>query len=295
LGVDSRVAFTAPTEGEYVAVVRDVRSLGGDDFRYELIVRAPRPDFQINVNATDLSVNAGSGKEFAVVAERIDDFDGDISIEVAGLPPGFHVSTPLVIQAGQTTAYGTIIADPNTAALTAENAKAATLTASAIIGGERIVKPAVSLGELKLAEAPKLLVRILMSQPAAQSATVSYGNDKPLELSIAAGETISAIVKVERRGFDGEISFGNEYSGRNLPHGVYIDNIGLNGLTLLQGENERRFFITAAKWVPETTRPFHLRTDVEGIQTSWPVILHVRRSHEEASSAGFLTTSAAGE
>jgi hypothetical protein len=39
---------------------------------------------------------------------------------------------------------------------------------------------------------------------------------------------------------------------------------------------EREFFITAAKWVPETTRLFHLRTEVEGQQTSWPVVLHVR-------------------
>jgi hypothetical protein len=215
---------------------------------------------------------------------------------VAGLPLGFHVSTPLVIQSGQTTAYGTITAEANAPALTAENAKAATLTASAVVNGEKIVKPAVSLGELKLAEAPKLLVRILASQPTAQSATASNSNDQALELTIAPGETISAIVRVERRGFDGEISFGNEHSGRNLPHGVYVDNIGLNGLTLLQGESERQFFITAAKWAPQTTRPFHLRTEVEGIQTSWPVILHVRHSHEVAvSSVGDFNTSTAGE
>ncbi|HEX2474277.1 MAG TPA: WD40 repeat domain-containing protein, partial [Lacipirellulaceae bacterium] len=198
LGTDSRVAFTSPSDGEYVAVVRDVRGLGGEEFRYELIVRAPRPDFQIKVNAAELSVNAGSGKEFAVVAERIDDFDGDINVDVAGLPLGFHVTTPLVIQSGQTTAYGTITAEANAPALTAENAKAATLTASAVVNGEKIVKPAVSLGELKLAEAPKLLVRILASQPTAQSPTASNSNDQALELTIAPGETISAIVKVER-------------------------------------------------------------------------------------------------
>jgi hypothetical protein len=295
-GTDSRVAFIAPSDAEYVVAVRDVRGLGGDEFRYELVVRAPRPDFQIKVNAAELSINAGSGKEFSVVADRIDDFDGEISIEAAGLPPGFHVSAPLIIQSGQTTAYGTISADANAPALTAENAKAVTLTASAVINGEKTVKPAVSLGELKLAEAPKLLVRILMSQTAAQFATDSDSNNQALELSIAPGETISAIVKVERRGFDGEISFGNEHSGRNLPHGVYVDNIGLNGLTLLQGESERQFFITAAKWVPETTRPFHLRTEVEGIQTSLPVILHVQSSRDLAASPTVpVTTSTAGE
>ncbi len=226
----------------------------------------------------------GAARNLPSWPSAIDDFDGEINVEVAGLPPGFHASGPLVIQAGQTTAYGTITAEANAPALTAENAKAATLTASAVVNGEKIVKPAVNLGELKLGAPPKLLVRILTNQSAAQSATAKGSSGQISELTIAPGETISAVVKVERRGFDGEISFGNEHSGRNLPHGVYVDNIGLNGLTLLQGESERQFFITAAKWVPETTRPFHLRTEVEGIQTSWPVILHVQNSHEPAES-----------
>jgi hypothetical protein len=295
LGTDSRVIFTAPADGEYLAAVSDVRDMGGDDYRYELIIRAPRPDFEIKVNAADLTINAGSGKEFSVVAERIDDFDGEIYIEVTGLPPGFHVSAPLVVQAGQTTAYGTVTAEANAPALTAENAKSAMLTASAVINGEKMVKPAVSLGELKLAEAPKLLVHVLPYEHASPAATARDSSHQISELVIAPGETISAVVKVERRGFDGEITFGNEYSGRNLPHGVYIDNIGLNGLTLLQGESERQFFITAAKWVPETSRPFHLRAEVEGNQTSWPVIIHVRNSRDAtASTRGAFTTSADG-
>jgi len=88
---------------------------------------------------------------------------------------------------------------------------------------------------------------------------------------------ISAVVHIERNGFDGEVTLGGDHSGRNLPHGVFIDNIGLNGLTLLAGENDREFFITAAKWVPDQSRLFHLRTEVEGNQTSWPILLHVRR------------------
>ena len=39
-------------------------------------------------------------------------------------------------------------------------------------------------------------------------------------------------------------------------HGVIIDNIGLNGVLLPKGENERQIFITADAWVPEScTRP----------------------------------------
>lgn len=293
-GADSRVLFAAPVNGEYLVRVSDVRALGGDDYRYELTVRAPQPDFQIKVAATDLAINAGSGKEFSIVADRTDDFEGEIRVDVAGLPPGFHVSSPLVIQAGQSTAYGTITVDADAPAPTAETGNATALTASATVDGRQVVKDAVKLGELKLAERPKFFVQTVPRSPSNAVVQPPVGNRQPIELTIAPGETISAIVRVERNGFDGEIKFGGELSGRNLPHGVFVDNIGLNGLTLLQGENEREFFITAAKWVPETTRPFHLRAEVEGNQTSWPVMLHVRHRSAIQASADAATPSLSG-
>ncbi len=298
LGADSRVAFTAPADGEYLVRVRDVRSLGGEDYKYELIVRPPRPDFQITASAGDLAVSAGSGKEFSVKAERLDDFDGPIRVEVGGLPPGFHASSPLVIEAGQNITFGTINAAPDAAA-PPENQAPIKLTASAEIGGKTVTKDAVDLGQPKLAPAPKILIRIRhKNQPpetvAAADAPATGKPPTPLELEIAPGEMVSAIVELVRDGNDGEISFGGDHSGRNLPHGVFIDNIGLNGLTLLAGESEREFFITAAPWVPEQSRLFHLRIDAEGGQTSWPVLLHVRKSQQVAgtSSPGAASTAA---
>jgi hypothetical protein len=190
-----------------------------------------------------------------------------------------------VIQAGQNIAYATITADADAPAPTAENAKLVKVTASAVVDGKEVVKEGVSLGELKLAEKPKVLSRVLAKANEARAGqTTAESGKNEVELSISPGETISAIVKVERNGFEGEIKFGTEFAGRNLPHGVYIDNIGLNGITLLEGESQREFFITAAKWVPETTRPFHLRADVEANQTSWPVILHVQQRRESQES-----------
>src|SRR4029079_239537 len=94
---------------------------------------------------------------------------------------------------------------------------------------------------------------------------------------------IAATVKLERNGFDGEVKFGTEFAGRNLPHGVYVDNIGLNGVTLLRGETERTIFLTARKWVPEQSRLFHLRSAEEGNQTSMPVLLHVSKGSGKPS------------
>jgi dipeptidyl aminopeptidase/acylaminoacyl peptidase len=297
LGNDSRVAFTAPADGDYLARVTDVRGQGGEAYKYQLTVRPARPDFTVKLTAKDLNVNAGSGKEFTVAATRKDEFAGPIHIDIKGLPPGFHVTTPLVIEADQTTAFATLTADAEAPAPTEENAKRTRLTASAMIGGKKIKKKPIDLGEIKLAGPPKIIVRVLPAPgrglaqerglaPFAESSeqkgpvplatSSSAQNSQSTELVISPGQTIPAIVRVERNGYDGEVKFGTELAGRNLPHGVYVDNIGLNGVTLLKGETERTFFLTARKWVPDQTRQFHLRAEEEGNQTSWPVTLRVR-------------------
>jgi hypothetical protein len=61
-----------------------------------------------------------------------------------------------------------------------------------------------------------------------------------------------------------------------------VDNLGLNGLLVLENQQERTFFVTADRGVPEQVRPFHLTTNVEGGQSSRPVLLRVRRPGPEA-------------
>ncbi len=92
-------------------------------------------------------------------------------------------------------------------------------------------------------------------------------------------------VKVERNSLKGPISFGNEGSGRNLPFGVIVDNIGLNGLLLLDNQDEREIFITSDGNTREQTRQFHLTTGAGGGQSSHPVTLYVRRPVLRAASA----------
>ena len=286
LGADSRVAFTAPADGDYLVRVTDVRGMGGDAFSYKLTVRPSRPDFEVKIRDKDLTINAGSGKEFTIAAIRKDEFDGEIRVDISKLPPGFHVTSPMTVQSGQNTAYATITADIDAPAPTKKNAKLATVVASAVVDGKKVKKKPLKLDEIKLAEPPKVLVRITPLSDTRPPAVVTRAPGRePTDLVIAPGETISATLKVERNGFDGELKFGGALAGRNLPHGVYIDNIGLNGVTLLKGETERTIFITARKWVPECTRPFHLQAEAEGKQTSWPVMLHVRNPGEAPTQA----------
>ncbi len=80
----------------------------------------------------------------------------------------------------------------------------------------------------------------------------------------------------------GSVAFGTEGCGRNLPFGVIVGNIGLNGLLIPEDQQERNFFISADRSAAEQSRPFHLMTAAAGGVASGPVILHVRPSKIES-------------
>ncbi len=269
LGSDSRIDFVAPADGRYTVRLTDVRGQQGESYKYSLTIRPSKPSFKVKLEGANPKVNAGGGKEFRVRVERFDGFEGEVKVDISGLPKGFHATTPLVIERGQNVAYGCIYSDAKAEPPTAEAAKGTKVVASATIRGKEQTQEVNNLGEIKLAPKAKVLVHLatIDGQSAAEG---------PLELTVAPGQTIKARVIAERNGHNGIITFGKEDSGRNLPHGVFVDNIGLNGLMLRAGQNEREFFITAAKWAPNQSRTFHLMARVDGNQTTLPVVLHVK-------------------
>jgi len=140
-----------------------------------------------------------------------------------------------------------------------------------MINGKPVEKSLGSLGNVAAVEEPKVFVRI---EPDGDSGKVAA--DGTLELVIHPGETVTAKIIADRLGLKDRIEFGKEDAGRNLPHGVYVDNIGLSGLMIPEGKSEQGFFITAAPWVPETVREFHLRTEGKEKQASQSVRLIVK-------------------
>jgi mono/diheme cytochrome c family protein len=294
LGKDSRLLFTAPADGQYLVKIKDVRGLEGADFKYTLTIRPRHPDFQVTMNAAKLEVGAGSAEEFKVTAKRIDGYEGPIRVDVDGLPPGFTVTTPLVIEAGQIESLGVIAAAADAPKPTPEQAKAVKVTASAAIWDREVSHPANNPGEIKLTEKPKLYLTIVAAEGGAKPLNASpagtgltspagTGTNGPPEFEIYPGETIMLKVKVERAGHVGSVAFGTEGCGRNLPFGVIVDNIGLNGLLIPEDQQERNFFITADRCAAEQTRPFHLITAAAGGVSSGPIMLHVRPGKIESA------------
>lgn len=275
-GKDSKLTFVAPSADNYQVFLRDVRSAGGENFGYTLKARPLQPDFSIAIGGKDPKISPGSGKEIMFTATRMDDFDGPIELKISGLPEGLSVPEGIQIEPGQYRAFTVIRAAETYAGLTDEQAKAIKVTATATIGGVPKVKDLGDLGKFEAGPTAKVLVAVEKSEDQGPEASpVTVGKDGITEITIHPGETVRAEVLAKRSDFKGQVDFGKEDAGRNLPHGVFVDNIGLNGLMIPAGHDRQRFFLTAASWVPSTERLFHLRTTADGEQTTAPIRLKV--------------------
>jgi hypothetical protein len=215
------------------------------------------------------TIAAGSGQEFTLAAERIDGFEGEIIVDVTNLPAGFGVSTPLVIEAGHAEAKGTLYAAVDAPKPEGTNGSISRIAATAEINGKPITNEVKNFGTIKLGEQPKLFV---LFEPYTEGVT-NHAKPPPHELTIAPGQTIPAMLRIKRNGHEELVTFTVE----NLPHGIIVDNIGLNGVLIPKGENERQIVITAPRWVPETDRWCYAIEGQAGKQTSLPVMLHVRK------------------
>jgi WD40 repeat protein len=281
LGSDSKLQFSAPTNGSYLIRVTDTRGHGGDTHAYRLIVRESRPDFTVSLSGANPTVSPGSGQSITVNAERLDGFDGEIRVDISGLPPGFMVSTPILIEAGHTEAKGSIHAALDAPKPEGTNAAMTKVTATAMVNGKAVTKEVNRLGTIKLGGKPKLYISL---EPYSESATNHFdpamAPAQPLELTIAPGQTIPAWLKIKRNGHEDLVTFFAE----NLPHGVIVADIGLNGVLIPKGESERQIFFSADKWVTNQDRLFYMIEQQVGKQTSLPVLLKVRRPARKQSA-----------
>lgn len=274
LGRDSKLIFNVPNDGEYLIRVSDVRGFQGKGFKYQLTVRPVQPDFKVSFSHED-KLQPGSGKELTFRVDRIDGFEGPVQIELPTLPNGYHVRSPVIIEAGQYSARIPLHVSPNALEKKADYWTKLRCTATATIGN---TQKRIEIGgwkELKLTGNPKVQIRIVHPETTPEEAFEKDVSDAPVEFTIRPGETVEGKLVVNRIQHQARISFGQADAGRNLPHGVYVDNIGLNGLMITRGNSEQRFFLTAEKWVQPQERLFHVRAnDVEG-QVSLPVRLRV--------------------
>lgn len=265
LGKDSQLTFTAPADDTYLISVTDVRGFSGDKFFYTLTVRRPQPDFSVTVNTMNPKIPAGSGQRLKLTLDRKDHFEGEVRIDILGLPRGFQASSPVVVQAGLLEANSVMTASKDAPEPTKDDWERVTILATGNIDGRLVTRTVGGLGEIKLEKPAAIRVSLIPDDPQFTSA------DKGLV--IEPGTTITAKIVVERNGHEDDVRFDVD----NLPHGIIVDNIGLSGVLVSKGETERQIFLTARAWVPETDRLIHAVSQVAGAQASPAILLHVRR------------------
>ena len=273
-GKDSVIFFTAPSDATYFVRVRDTRGLAAETFQYKLSIAPPKPRFSIKLETPEITLRPNVGAEFVIATDRFDGLNSQIEISFDGLPDGLSVVQPLRIQADQLRAIGQIRSTTGSLENLPKEFEV-TLHAKSIAGDQEWTSETSPKIKVKVNEKPTMKLKVVDK---------SAPDDAPplTSLRIKPGETISAKLVIERGeagseiSFAGDISFGGDDSGRNLPHGCFVDNIGLNGLLIPNGQSTREVFITAAPIAAPQTRWFHLRANVDGNPTTLPIELIVQ-------------------
>jgi hypothetical protein len=266
-GKDSSIEFLTPYDGRFLIRLRDTRGQSGTDYHYRLSIVPPNPRFDFKLETNELTLRPDVGSEFIVSIDRFDGLDEDVQIEFEDLPEGIRVIQPLTIEKGQLKAIGQIRALSNQLSELPKEFEI-TLKAKCQLGNQERIADQKPKLKIKVNPKPTMTLKIV-------------GKDDPDEappiekLHIRPGQTVSAKLVIQRGELAGDIAFGGDDSGRNLPHGCFVDNIGLNGLLIPAGQSTREVFITAAPIVQPQRRVFHLRGNVDGNPTSLPVELIV--------------------
>jgi hypothetical protein len=208
------------------------------------------------------NVPRGGRIPLTITAFRTDEFDGPIEVSLEDLPAGVH-ATKGVIAPGQISTTVLLSADAD-----AKLAGAAPLKVSgqARIGSRTVshaANPNDPLKLISLAPRPDIFMTA-----------------ETRRLEIEPGGTVEATVSIKRN---------NEFGGRvpvqimNLPPGVLVTDVGLNGVLLNENEERRSFMLEALPTAQAIEQPIYVSGNVEtragGQQNSFagePILLTVK-------------------
>ncbi len=220
---DSYFRVKLPAAGTYYLYVGDAQHQAGPEYAYRLRLSPPRPDFELRVVPSSLTVRAGMSVPLTVYALRRDGFSNEITLALKGAPPGFALSGSTV-PANQDQVRLTLTAPPQSA----DSPINLTVEGFARIQDQPVIHPAVPAENMMQAFAYWHLVP-------AKDLEVSLSNRGqfrfPLKLIDPASVRIpaggSAGVKVRTPGVQFTNNFQLELS--DPPDGISIANISAIG------------------------------------------------------------------
>jgi len=109
---------------------------------------------------------------------------------------------------------------------------------------------------------------------------------EPTQVAIAPGKEVEVTVHITREnGFRGRVPCDVV----NLPPGVRVVNLGLNGVLVTESEDQHTFALRAEDWAKPVTQPIYVVAHVESNATtehaSPPIALRVEGQGKEALAA----------
>lgn len=230
---DSQILFDPPADGTYQVRVRDVRGERGDDFVYHLVIRARQPDFSVSMNPESPNIPVGGRLPVTLNLDRREDFSGPVDIRIEGLPAGITAS-PVRIEPKAVDAVFTLTSDGSRPELTAADWSAWKVTAVGKIAGKEVLRPV---------SAPFNESVVTLTSPPTLKINVS-----PDSVSLSPGEVATIQVEIERKnGFKGRIPL----DVLNLPQGLSLLDVGLNGILITENQTSRSFSIRCEDFLPE--------------------------------------------
>jgi len=270
-GSDSMLDFLVPADGDYVVHLKDVRGLEGPDFAYRLSIREETPDFRLTAEPANPNIPRGGTTAVTVSLDSIRDFDGPIRIEVKGLPRGVSASEATILP-GQTSA--TVV-----------------LTASADVDSDAHPAPILFVGHAKVdgRDLSRIANREEDKDQPLQLASITPAPDVTVttpvrEVALEPGKEVTVTLNISRQnGFSGRVPCLVE----NLPPGVRVVNVGLNGVLVTEAQTSRTFTLRAEDWAKPIVRPIYVVAVVESNSStrhpSAPILLKVAAITQTAS------------
>lgn len=269
-GADSALEFDPPGDGEYILHLKDVRGMDGPNFPYRLTIREATPDFRLTADPANPNIPRGGSTIVTLSLAAIRDYEGPIEIEVKGLPHGISANAA-TIEPGQTSTVVVLSAD--------QDAKVEVGSAPIDFIGHGKVNG----HDLKISannEEDRLLQFASVIPP--PDVVVTTDAQK---VSLEPGKEVIVSLHVERRnGFKGRVPCEIQ----NLPPGVRVVNVGLNGVLVTEAQSSRTFTLHAEEWARPISQPIYVVARVESnsptMHPSPSLLLQVAASTQAADA-----------
>jgi hypothetical protein len=271
-GSDSKLDFVTPADGDYFVHLKDVRNLEGSDFAYRLTIHDEVGDFRLRAEPANPNIPRGGSIPVTVSVEAIRGFDGPIEIGMKGLPKGVSAS-PATIFPGQ---ISTILVLSAAADAPLDTPPAPVeIIGHTTVDGHDLIRTANKDGEMEAS------IQLASVTPYPDVVVTTESK----EVSLEPGKEATVTLHVERRnGFNGRVPCTIE----NLPPGVRVVNVGLNGVLVTEAQSSRTFTLRAEDWAQPITQPIYVVGMVESnaptLHTSPPLLVKVATERQASGN-----------